>query len=399
MFAIINIGYLYRYTFYKRNWVKVLHVIYTHGVSGAEKHLDYLLPGLLEYGINCEVLFICPPSSKTVLSDFGVLLQQKGIKTTVIPATRNMLFSTLRKINNYLKQNGISIVHSHLLNTDILVSLVKQFFNPRLFIISTKHGYNEVVLTKYASGNGKIRKNAYYHITRYTLKKIDRNIAISKGMSEMFRELNITKDDYPVLHHGIDVKVGDAAADDTAFRKASPQLIIAGRLETIKGHEYVLNAMPAILEKYPACKLLVLGEGSLKNKLISQAAELGISGSVEFLGFKNNPYSYISNSDVIILPSLFEPFGLIYIEAHSLKVPVVAFDAPAANELMQNDYTGLLAPKFDSAALAEKVLLLLNDPAKREFIVNNAYNQYLARYTTATMVKNIAAFYFDLFKK
>ena len=89
-------------------------------------------------------------------------------------------------------------------------------------------------------------------------------------------------------------------------------MIIAGRLEAIKGHSYLLEAMPKVLQQFPDCVLLVLGEGSLKETLIAQSKSLGIEKSVFFLGFQPDPYSYIANSDMIVLPSLFEPFGLVY---------------------------------------------------------------------------------------
>jgi len=374
--------------------MKILHIIYTHGISGAEKYLDYLLPGLKAYGIECDVLLICPPPSEQKLEGFASMLRKKGIPTTLLPAGRLRLFKILRFINGYLKTNKIGVIHSHLVNTDLMVSLLKQFFNRKVFIISTKHGYDESVLNIYTPGDRKTKHGLYFYITKYTLKWIDRNIAISKGMADLFYNLGITNEHFPVIHHGIDV--GAAAPANAAFRKAPQQLVIAGRMEIMKGHQYLVEAMALVCRQYPSCVLLVLGEGSLKDKLKEQCAALGIAANVQFLGFQPDPYSYISNSDVIVLPSLFEPFGLVYIEAHALKIPVVAFDTPAANELMQNMNTGLLVEKFNSAQLAEKITGLLSDPAERERIAGNAYLQYLEKFTAATMIKNTAEWYRSL---
>jgi len=374
--------------------MRILHIIYTHGISGAEKYLDYLLPGLINYGIKCDLMIVCPLSSEKTFSEFVSSLRFKGIDSSVIVANRRQMWSTAKKINNYLKNQNISIIHSHLLNTDILVALVKQFFNKKVFIISTKHGYNESVLNTYSPQNYKIKYDLYYYITRYTLKKIDQNIAVSKGMADLFYNLRLTKKHFPVLHHG--VTVTSPGSSPGLYRKAKKQLIITGRLETMKGHEYLLTAMPEILEVYPECKLLILGDGSLKEKLVKQCETLKILNNVEFLGFQSNPYSYISNSDIIVLPSLFEPFGLVYIEAHALKIPVVAFDTPAANELMENMQTGVLVTRHNTSGLSEKIIYLLEKTAEATNIAEKAYKQYLNKFTSEVMVKKTADFYRSL---
>jgi 1,4-alpha-glucan branching enzyme len=140
----------------------------------------------------------------------------------------------------------------------------------------------------------------------------------------------------------------------------------------------------------------VLGEGSEKNNCIEKVKKLGLQKNVEFLGFKPHPYSYISHSDVIIVPSLFEPFGLVYIEAFALKTPVVAFDTAAGNEIIVNNETGLLVEKGDSKALAEKIIYLLENPRERNKIAERAYGKYITSFTTEVMVKNTADWYKSL---
>ena len=107
------------------------------------------------------------------------------------------------------------------------------------------------------------------------------------------------------------------------------------------------------------------------------------------------PYSYISNSDVIILPSLFEPFGLVYIEALALKIPIVAFDTPAGNEILQNNETALLVKKEDSGALAEQIIYLLRNRGERDGLAQRGYAKYQGSYTTEIMIKNTAEWYFN----
>jgi glycosyltransferase involved in cell wall biosynthesis len=319
-----------------------------------------------------------------------------GISTTLIVANRLSIVVTAKKIYDYLKINDISIVHSHLLNSDLIAAILKMLFYPKLILISTKHGYQEKILQQYEPGKPIHLKGLYYYITRFTLKKIDYNITISKGMSDFFVNLNITKIRYPFIYHGVNIEDFEKDLYLPDCRKANVQIIIVGRIELFKGHYFIIEALPEIIKFFPTLKLLVLGEGSEKGNCIAQVASLGLQEHVEFLGFQPHPYSYISNSDVIILPSHFEPFGLVYIESFALKTPVIAFDTAAGNEIIKNNETGILVPMNDTKSLAQKTIYLLEHPEERKKIAENAYNRFLSYYTTERMVDETAAWYHSL---
>ena len=316
-----------------------------------------------------------------------------GITTSLIASGRLSFLFTAKKISDYCKANKIGILHAHLLNSDLIAVLAKSVFNKKLFLISTKHGYQEKVLQQYEPDNFYQPNDLYYKVTKYTLRIIDANFAVSKGLSDLYYNIKLSKTPYPYIHHGIAVETFDKAAYYKECRNADPQLIIVGRIELFKGHRFLIEALVKVKAIFPGVKLLVLGEGSEKNNCIQQVNALGLQNNVEFLGFKPHPYSYISHSDVIILPSLFEPFGLVYIEAFALKTPVVAFDTPAGNEIMQHNQTALLVKKGDSTGLSESIIELLNNAGKKNSITENAYAKYKNDFTTGVMVKNTADWY------
>jgi glycosyltransferase involved in cell wall biosynthesis len=376
--------------------LKILHLIYTHGISGAEKYLKHLLPGLKGHGIYCDLIVVCPPAKVETLQTYCNELNVLGIKTSLISSGRLSILFTAKKISDYCKANKISILHAHLLNSDLIAVLAKSVFNKKLFLISTKHGYQEKVLQQYEPDNFYQPTDLYYKVTKFTLSKIDANFAVSKGLAQLYYNIKLCKAPYPYIHHGVAVDSFDKAAYYNECRKANPQLIIVGRIELFKGHRFLIEALDKVKTIFPNVKLLVLGEGSEKNNCVQQVNALGLQNNVEFLGFKPHPYSYIIHSDVIILPSLFEPFGLVYIEAFALKTPVVAFDTPAGNEIMQHNQTALLVKKGDSADLAENIIELLTNAGKKNSITENAYAKYKNDFTTAVMVKNTADWYIQL---
>ena len=375
--------------------MRILHIIYTHGVGGAEKYLKHLLPGLKAYGIDCDLIVVCTPKTESTFAAYSDEVNGLGIRTTLIVAEKYSIFKTAKKVNNYLKTEKINALHTHLFHADLMAAILKAFFNKKVRIISTKHGYQEKVLQQYDPVNYKKPNDLYYHITKYILRKIDINIAVSKAMADLYFNLGLSKTHFPYIHHGITFQEFDKS-DNESYRKATPQLITVGRVEIIKGHHFLIDAMPAILEVFPQTKLLILGEGNEKAKCEEQVKNMGLQNNVEFMGFVQQPYQYISNSDIVIQPSFFESFGLVFIEGLALKTPIIAFDVPAGNEILENDKTALLVNKGDSKALAEKIIYLLKNPDIARQIADNAYEKYKSEFTTEAMVKKMAAWYKSL---
>lgn len=381
--------------------MKILHLIYTHGVAGAEKYLKHLLPPLKGYGIQSHLILVCPPQFSNKLSNYVAEMENLDIPITVLEYSKTGFFSAAKEIAAYTKHHHIEFLHSHLINSDVLAVLVKKFYNRNITLISTKHGYNEKILQKITDVNnlGTLKYRAmlmpYYFIAWLTLKLIPYNFAVSKAMAVFYKNIGFTKTVMPFIHHGVSVNVNNNLDKQEL---GSPMLLIIGRLESYKGHQYLLKAMPYIISHFPKCKLIVLGEGKERNNLEALAHELGITNNIAFMGFNTNPYSYIKAADVVVTPSLFEPFGLVFIEAIALAKPVVAFDVPAGNEILTNGVTGLLVPRCNINLLAETITGLLQNQSLRETIGTAAYEHFLKNFTTNAMVQNTALYYKKLYQ-
>jgi glycosyltransferase involved in cell wall biosynthesis len=372
--------------------LRIVHLIYSEQVAGAENYLLTLLPRLKSEGIDTHLICVTPRKDKHKFIGFCEELNNKQVKTVLMTGKITDFLSVAGSIDKYLRSNNIKHLHAHLFKSDLLAVLVKKIFNRKVFLLSTKHGYQESYLSQYQKYQGKIPYNLYYFIARLLAANINQHITISRGMSELYYKLNITAGRMKYIHHGITISAA-GQANSVDYRFGPQQLVIVGRIEPIKGHQYLLQAMPAIIEIFPMVKLLVIGNGTQKELLQKQAMDSGISESVLFLGFQQNPADYISNSDVIIVPSLFEPFGLVYIEAFALKTPVVAFDVPASNEIISDNETGMLVPAMDSKALADRIIHLLLHAEERKRIAENGYSKYKNHFNAEKMVKETAEWY------
>ena len=377
--------------------MKILHLIYTGSIAGAEKYLKHLLPALKNNNIEPYLFIACPQSSYNNIIDYEATMKDLGIPVQVQFCNTAGLLKTAWLLNKYLKKNEIKVLHCHLIYADLIASLLKIFFNKEVTVISTKHGYQENILRQvpYLSKN-KLKEKAsttvYYRLSKFIASQTDHAYGVSKAVAELYQHLGLTKTEMPFIHHGVTIPAPDAH-NKNLFKKGSPQLAIIGRLETFKGHAFLFAAMQEIIKIFPTIKLVIVGTGSEMNNLKALGTKLGIDNNLCFTGFHPDPYSYVFYSDLIIVPSLFEPFGLVYIEAFAAGKTVIAFDTAAGNEIIENEITGILVPKLDVQKLAENIIDLLRNKDKNLKIGATAYQAYLNKFTTEKMAINTAAYY------
>jgi glycosyltransferase involved in cell wall biosynthesis len=123
--------------------------------------------------------------------------------------------------------------------------------------------------------------------------------------------------------------------------------------------------MPAIRDGFPDVCLLIAGDGSLRGDLDRLVETTGLTQSVRFLGWRHDIPEALAVADLLVLPPLGEPFGLLLLEAMALRKPVVGSAVGGMRNVVADGETGYLAPPADHAALAAKVMHLLSSPVTR----------------------------------
>jgi len=136
-----------------------------------------------------------------------------------------------------------------------------------------------------------------------------------------------------------------------------------GRLDTAKGQVYLLEAARRVLDQLPTARFLIVGDGPDADMLQGRAAALGIEQGVRFTGYRSDVPAILGISDVVAMPSLWEGKPIALLEAMNLGKPTVGTPAVLSEDVMSAGDVGLTVPFRDSAALAEKLLVLLRDPA------------------------------------
>ncbi len=148
-----------------------------------------------------------------------------------------------------------------------------------------------------------------------------------------------------------------------------PVIVAAGKLKPQKDYPTLLKAFARVRASW-AARLIILGRGSLREALESQAEELGISADLDMPGHVNNPYAYFRNAAVFVLSSAWEGLPNVLIEAMACGSPVVSTDCPSGpSEILEGGRIGRLVPVGDVEQMAAAIVATLDSPPDRERII------------------------------
>jgi len=202
-----------------------------------------------------------------------------------------------------------------------------------------------------------------------------------------------------VISNGIDLVRFNGLRKEIIRRKlniASDEKIIlfVGTLKFIKGISYLIEAMGAIKEKEEKVKLILVGEGPERKRLENLTKELNLEKEINFIGgVENNKIpEYMSVSDIFILSSLSESFGIVNLEAMASGLPIVATKVGGIPEIVKDGENGFLVEPGDSKQIAEKILYLLsNDDIRKSISIAN--REKAKNYSWDSVVDKLIAVY------
>jgi glycogen(starch) synthase len=198
----------------------------------------------------------------------------------------------------------------------------------------------------------------------------------------------LPNDKLAMVPNGVNPHVYDnlATQDLSDFRKtyALPDekiVLYVGRLVYEKGVQILINAVPKILAKTNA-KFVIVGSGYMQEQLLNIVKSMGLEHKVLFTGFveEENLLKLQKVADVSVVPSLFEPFGIVALEAMAAKSPVVVSDTGGLSEIVDHDVSGVKVYPNNTESLAWGILKILQDDDYSKHLRENAYKRILEKY-------------------
>jgi glycosyltransferase involved in cell wall biosynthesis len=362
--------------------MRVLHIIKAVGVAGAEKHLLTLLPGLSARGVGVTLLVLAEETRP--LNDYAAQCEALGIAVERHFMRRHLDPRLPMFLQAYIQERQTDIVHTHLFHADLYGIPAARAAGVRA-VITSRHN-DDPFRRRFPI------KQIGYGLWRAT----SAGIAISDWIAQFCREVEgAPAEKVYTIHYGMDYnpqtfdrpKARAALRHELGIGADVPMVGMVCRLIEQKGVAYGLQAFANVHAAFPLAHLVIAGDGDLRAGLEAEARELGIAKDVHFLGWRADALAVLGALDVFLMPSLWEGFGLVLLEAMSCNVPVIASRVSAIPEIVVDGETGLLVPPRDVAALAAALRTLLNDVALRQHMGMMGEDRLEGHFTSARMVE------------
>jgi glycosyltransferase involved in cell wall biosynthesis len=232
-------------------------------------------------------------------------------------------------------------------------------------------------------------------LKRRTALRADLVITNSGFTNQSYARLGVPPEKLLLAYNAIDAqRFSPGPSPEARARLGIPEdallIGIFSILRPFKGHAFLLQAMPKILEAVPKAHLLIVGDGGLRGELEQLTKDLGLERHVTFVGFQRDTLPLYRALDLYAMPSIEEPFGLVTIEAMACEKAVVGADSGGTPEIVVDQETGLLAPTGQVEPLAEMIITLLRDPERRRVMGEKGRQRVLEKFTLQGRTEQIA---------
>jgi len=348
--------------------MKILHLIDHLSPGGAQT----VVKGIFDNNTKKWFLFSLRHKQQEVkIEDKNVFISTSSHKFSLRPFI---------EIKQVIEKEKIKVLHCHLIRAQITGWLIKKIWFPNIKLIFHEHG--EIFTNHFLS----------FWLLKLAAKNVDGYIAVSRAaQTKLVKKIGINIKKIEIIPNFVDLSHLHISADknNRSTKKEIFTIGFAGRLSAVKGCDYLIKSLQFL--KYPY-KVLIAGEGLEKNNLISLTNQYNLQDKVIFLGYQQNMGIFYSSIDVLVVPSLHESFGISVIEAQAMKVPVIASNVEALNELITDGTNGLLFKEKNYQDLADKITLLKQNPIIAKRIIINAFSE-VKKYSYNIFINKLNNFY------
>lgn len=361
--------------------MRILYVITTLDMGGAEKHLLWLCQGMIERGHSCDVAYL--KGAGRLVPEFEKL----GCRVEKVefekPAHAFAAIARLKALFFDGSTPRYDVVHSHLLKADALCAIAARARKPPIFVQS-KHNEEQV-----------LKKKPVAWIHGFLMRSVDRVIALSEYVREYVATTGRTPREKLVrVYYGIDpsrFSGGDRAKARASLSIAASTHVglCVARFHPQKDHATLFRAVDRLRKAGRDVVLLLAGGDpfyGFQKQLQELVATMDLARHVRFLGIRDDVPELLAACDVFVLPSLYEGLGLVYLEAMAAGRPVLATNGTAIPEVVENGVTGELIAIGDDAALAAAWARLIDDPARASAMGEAGARRVAAMFTLPRMI-------------
>ncbi len=364
---------------------KVVHLVEDMGVGGLERNLALIVENLDRQQFDVSVW--CLEEGGAIADE----LREKGVDVRVLDLPTYHRPGNVVKLARLLRREKVQILHTHEYFANTMGRLAA-------VLAGTPRRFAHIQNSHWRPAE---RKGRHYLIDRILSRTCDRVIACSEMARRYQIEVErIHPDRVVMVPNCADARIFDPSVAHPGIRREfgfkDSEILIASvaRLTEVKGHQFLLDAAVPIFEAFPACRILIVGDGPERPYLERQARALALEDRIHFLGTRQDIPNILASIDLFVQPTLVrEGLPLAITEAMASGKPVVATDVGGVSEAVRHGETGILVPPGDAEALAEGILSLLGDPEQRHGLAAAGRRLCLEQFSIETVIKKIEALY------
>lgn len=367
--------------------MRAILMISSLAMAGTERNIVSLMPYIRDEGVDLRLVSMNTRRDSPLAEEFAA----SGIPRFDLDAARMTDTAAWSRFTTMLREEQIDVVHAQDQDTIIYAALAhrrlgmptamsrhvlfepadtaKEWARAQMVLFAAKHGFNRVV-------------------------------AVSEAVRQDFaKKTGLSLDKIETIYNGLPMARFDIDESRAALRTRfgwdanTPIVTMVAVLRRGKGHEVLFDAIPALRERVPNVKIMLVGDGEIEDKVRELAAPY--SETVVFLGQRTDVPHILKASDALVLPSWAEALPTVLIEAGAAGIPAVSTDVGGAKEITLDGDTGYIVPPGDVAKLAERLADVLSDPDRAAQMGERAR----ARVEATFSLQRQAAQFVDMYRR
>jgi glycosyltransferase involved in cell wall biosynthesis len=301
-----------------------------------------------------------------------------------------LLFFLLRAI----RQNGYQAVDAH--------NVQSQFWGHLAAMLGGIARKVSTVHSAYKferNGHGSFKGWLYEQVLRLNAWSGIDFIVVSEAIQTYLQDTGIPKERIALIHNAIQPPAIDSQERDLSpleslgWEKDSYIVIVVARLEPVKGHTFLIEALRKMTQERPQLRCLIVGDGRARTTLEAQVRDSDLQGRIHFTGFRDDISALLKVSDAFCLPSLSEGLPYALLEACAHRLPLLVTEVGGMAELLTHKHTAFLVPPSDPGALTDGINWLIERPEEGARMGQAAFELVQQRHSLDNMIAKTLAVY------
>ena len=373
--------------------MKLLHIVGNSSFGGAAKIILRLAEMAKAEGWEVDILTTDPVFQEAAIREGIGSIGLDVIRREIRPVWD---LGGLFRLRSFLRREHYSVVHTHTSKGGFVGRLAARLAGVPV-VVHTVHGFA-------FHEHSPIPVGVFYSmLERVASRWCDRVVSVSEFHRQWAQELGICgPDKILAIPNGIARQNLTASTSPAEIRQnlgvERQDLVILsmGRLAPDKGLEHLIEAASVLRRRGQRFRIVLAGDGPLREQLERLARDLDVSDHVTFLGYREDIPDLLAACDLVVLPSLREGLSIALLEAMAAGKPIVATNIGSNSSVARGADMALLVPTCDPQALCDAILRCGEDPELRTRLGSNARRRFETRYTEERMLNSYKRLYLDL---